>query len=77
MAALEEHEAVVREKIEKERWTHKQVSSFLTERYPGQMGLSIRSLQRFCSSKGIHKTSRIDNQKLDEVVSMATSMVSI
>lgn len=33
-------------------------------------------MKRFCSYKG-HKTSRIDDKKLDEAVSSATDMVSI
>ena len=37
--------------------------------------ISVRSVERFCSNKGIHKTSRIDEQSLDGAVLNATSMV--
>ena len=67
-SALKDFEDFIRDKIEKERWTHKQVSAFLEENHPGQRGFSVRSVERFCSYIGIHKTSRIDN-KLHEAVS--------
>ena len=35
----------------------------------------MRSVERFCSYKGIQKTSQIDDDKLDEAVSNATDMV--
>ena len=75
MSALEDFEDLIREKIEKERWTHKQISGFLKDRCPGQRGFSVRSIDRFCGNKGIHKTSRIDDQSLDAAVSNATAMV--
>ena len=76
MSSLGDFEEFIRDKVEKERWTHKQVSVFLERNHPGQRGLSARSVERFCSCKGIHKTPRIDDQKLDEAVSRATDMVS-
>ena len=36
-------------------------SVFLEENHPGQRGFSVQSVERFCSDKGIHKTSRIDD----------------
>ena len=57
------------------RGTHKQISAFLEENHPGQRGFSVRSMERFGSYKGIQKTSRIDDDKLDEAVSNATDMV--
>ena len=57
MAALESLEDYVREKIEKEGMTHSQLSVRLCELYLGVRGLSIRSLERFCASKSIRKTS--------------------
>ncbi len=76
MSALEGLEDFVRDKVEKERWTHKQISAFLEGIHPGQRGFSVRSVERFCSYKGIHKTPRLDDQTLDEAVSRATDMVS-
>ena len=55
MSALKDFEEFIRDKIEKERWTHKQISAFLEETHPGQRGFSVRSVERFYSYKGIHK----------------------
>ena len=64
MSALKDFEDFIRDKIENERWTHKQISAFLEVNHPGQRGFSVRSVERFSSYKGIHKTSRIDDNKL-------------
>ena len=69
-------EDFVREKIEKERWTHVQVSIFLQENNNKTRGLSERSVRRYCARRGIRKTSRIDEQLLDERVAIATAMVN-
>ena len=45
--------------------------------YPGNRGLSLRSLERFCGTKHkVSRTSRLDDNTLDQVVSDAVSMVS-
>ena len=44
---LDEMERFIKEKIEKERWTHKRLSLHLQYRYPNNKGLSVRSLERF------------------------------
>ena len=75
MAALEGLEDLIREKIEQDRWSHAQLSDFLKHSYPGVQGFSIRSIQRFCQEKNIHKTSRVTEQELDEAVSDAVSRV--
>ena len=77
MSLLEKFKDVVRDRVERNRWTHKQVSDFLQEAHPGVRGCSVRSIQRFCSDKGIHKTPRIEDNTLDEAVSGATDMVCI
>jgi len=41
MSALEDFEGFIRDKIVKERWTHKQISAFLEENHPGQRGFSV------------------------------------
>lgn len=74
--ALDGLEACIREKVEKCRWSYKQISAFLQEYNPGLRGFSERSVQRFCSSNNI-ETPRIDDQTLDEAVSRATDMVRI
>ena len=38
-----------------------------------KQSFSIRSIQRFCQEKNIHKTSRVTDQELDEAVSDAVS----
>ena len=53
--ALEEIEGFVRQKIEVEKCTHKQLSSHLQQCYPGEKGFSLRSIERFCCEKGIRK----------------------
>ena len=55
-AALDDFEDFVREKVEKCRLSYKQISTLLQEKYPGRRGFSERSVQRFCSRTGIHKT---------------------
>ena len=74
---LSDLEDLVREKIEVERWTHKKLSLHLNQMYPQQKGFSIRSIQRFCTTKDIHKTSRLNNNNLDEVVQDAVKRVCI
>jgi hypothetical protein len=41
MAKLEEFEDFIREKIEKDRWTHAQLSTHFHNTYPGERGFSI------------------------------------
>ena len=75
MASLEGLEDIVREKVETERWTHEQLSNYLQQLYPGIRGFSVRSLERFCSTNGIHKTSRLSGQEVDAAVSDAIAKV--
>ena len=44
------------------------VSRHLQGLFPGVRGLSVRSVRRFCSSRGIHYRSNIGDRKLDELV---------
>ena len=76
MASLEELEDLIREKVETERWTHRRLSAYLQHMYRGQRGFSVRSLERFCSAKGIHKTSRLSAQEVDTAVSDSIAKVS-
>ena len=75
MSALEGLEAYVREKIEKEGMTHAKLSVHLREVYPGVNGFSVRSLERFCADKNIHRTSRPSADELDEAVRGAIAQV--
>ena len=36
----------------------------------------VRSLERFCGAKDIHRTSRLEDGEVDQAVSDAVSMVS-
>ena len=72
---MEELEGFIRDKIEKEHWTHEKLSRHLQQTYPGERGFSIRSIQRFCAMKDIHKTDRLTTGELDDIVAEASSMV--
>ena len=67
---------VVKEKIEVCRWTHKQLSEYLQQLYPGSRGYSVRSLERYCSEADIHRTSRLSEYHVDIHVSQAMQRVS-
>lgn len=67
---------VVKEKIEVCRWTHKQLSDYLQQLYPGSRGYSVRSLERYCSEADIHRTSRLSEYRVDIHVSQGMQRVS-
>lgn len=69
-------EDFVREKVVKDQWTHDRVSRFLRESTGMVRGLSERSVRRFCASKEIKRTSRVDDRELDFRVERAISLVS-
>ena len=73
---LQDMEYFIRDKIMMENWTHSHISLYLMRLYPGCRGFSVRSIERFCSDKGIHRTSRLDASNLQEVVSEAIRKVS-
>ena len=72
---MESLEDYVREKIEKDGKTHFQLSLHLRELYLEVRGLSVRSLERFCVSESIRKTSQPSTQQLDEAVCGAIAQV--
>ncbi len=74
MAALDDSEDFVRQKIE-EGWSHSKLSTILKELNQVSKGFSVRSVQRFCTEKNIHKTSRLAAQEVDKVVSDAVAKV--
>lgn len=76
MAALENLESFIRGKVEDERWTHKKLSEYLKASYPQTTkGFSVRSIERFCHEKKIHKTSRLCSTDLDTAISDAIAKV--
>ena len=72
---LDSLESFIRDQILKDKKTHKQVRDFLLKRFPGARGFSIRSIERFCSARGIHRTARLCDSALDEAVSNAVKKV--
>ena len=78
MASLEVLEALIREKVESEKLSHRRLTGHLQQQqlYPGERGFSVRSLERFCSTKGIHKTSRLSEPEIDTAVSDNITKVS-
>lgn len=56
--------------------TYQQISLILQQMYPFVRGLSPTSVRRFCTSKGIHKTSRINDADLDNVVANGIAEVN-
>ena len=77
MTALEPLEDVVHDKIENEQWTHVKLSTYLQQVYPGVKRFSVPSLERFCHSKNIHKTSRLSKQELDYIVADNVTKVRV
>ena len=41
--------------------------NILVRRYSNTRGFSIRTIKRFCADKNIHRTSRLNEDELDEV----------
>lgn len=52
------------QKLVHENLTYEQLSMVLQQMYPGNRGFSVRSLQRFCASENIRKTSRLNHSEL-------------
>ena len=75
MTSLDNFEEFVKEKVEIYKCTHQQVSDELKSLFPGERGFSLRSVERFCCEKGIKKTTEIDDQQLDDVISEAVRQV--
>ncbi len=55
--------------------THQEVAADLRQIYSDQIGLSARSVRRFCCGRQIHRSSRLCTQSLDEVVESAVAQV--
>ena len=77
MASLDKFEEFVRVKVEVDKCTHQQISDELKSSFPGERGFSLRSIERFCSEKGIKKITDIDDQQLDKIISDAVMQVLI
>lgn len=75
--ALDDHEDYIRRRVEIDHANHRQLSEDLKATFPGEKGFSIRSIERFCHEKGIHKTSRLSDEAVEQVVSEAVAKVCI
>ena len=72
--SLADLESFVRGKIEEEKRTHR-LREYLMRSYSNTHGFSTRTIKRFCADKNIHRTSRLNEDELDEVVSQSVRMV--
>ena len=68
MAKLVELEEYVKRRIQDEKINHTALSMELKGMFPGQSGLSVRSIQWFCEAKDIRKTSRLSQESVEAVV---------
>ena len=74
---LSDLESCIRDKIQKYRWTHKELSEYLRTKYPGARGFSVRCIERFCSTHDLHKTAKIPDTTLDRAVTSAVNKVRL
>ena len=56
--------------------TYLEISTLLKTMHPDKKGFSERSVRRFCDANGISKQSKIDNDRLDDIVQEVVSKVS-
>ena len=71
-------ESPLRKKVEVERKSYEIISAELKNEYPRiPLGLSARTIRRFCNDWGIHATSRLTASQLDRVVSSSITKVSL
>lgn len=76
MASLQDYEGYIRERVEVDHVTHQQLSEELQRFVPsGTRGFSVRSIKRFCSEHGIHKTSRLTDTEVATAVANASAKV--
>ena len=74
---LSQHEAYIRHRVEVDRITHRQLREELQGRFPGARGCSVRSIECFCKEKGIHKSSRLSEDQVQQAVAEAVAKVTI
>ena len=51
-------------------FTHQVIAAELQRVYPGLVGLSARSVMRYCSASTIHYSSRLNHQDVEELVAV-------
>lgn len=68
----------IKELVEKQSKTHKEVSEILRQGYPGVDGLSERSVRRYCATNNIqHHDSSLTSVDLDNVVASTIAEVRV
>ncbi len=65
---LRSHESEIRRRVAKRGDTLRSVSTYLQGMYPSVLGLSTRSVRRFCRANGIRYRSNLTEVELDRVV---------
>ena len=73
--SLDDFEGYIRNKVEQDHLTHREISERLEAKFPGVRGFSIRSVGRFCQEKRIHKTSRLSQAEVEQVVAEGVAKV--
>ena len=80
MSQLQNFEEFVRKRIVDGGVSHKELSEELKQLHrfsdSTATGSSVRSIQRFCHEKGIHKVSHLSQTQLEQVVMAGVGMVS-
>lgn len=62
---------IVKYYIETVKCPFEQLSNLLKVQFPGQKGLSVRNLQRFCSVHNIKRNNDMTEDQIDHVVKTA------
>ena len=75
--SLDPLEDFVWKKIEEEGWSQLQLSDYLKTEFgtTSTKGYSVRSIQRFCQERDIHRTARMPEVELQKTVKQAVSEV--
>ena len=68
----------VKELVEEQGKTHREVADILRQQHPGVNGLSERSVRRFCATNGIRRyDSRVTGVDVHNVVTSAIAEVIV
>ena len=73
--SLDDFEDYIRDEVEQDHLTHREISERLEARFPGVRRFNIRSVGRFCQEKGIHKTSWLSQAEVEQVVAEGVAKV--
>ena len=66
--------SIIKDRVDA-RFTHAAIALELQRRYPGESGLSARSVKRYCSDNNIHYSSCLNQEQVDELVEQAVFQV--